>query len=154
MLHERGEQTMQEEQFSHVTMVAPAPGFTQRVMARLEERERTAERRRAVIGIGILIAVATAVFAGVGAIIISVVMELVSFPDLPISALVALIPFMDVVGTLLGALWTAATVLVDVIGPQILLYAVFVLAMTLIWVRVVNGSFQLTPHTLGVGGSK
>ncbi len=144
---------MREQMSRHVTMVTPAPGFTMRVMARIQERERQAARRRALVGAGLLALAGVAPFVLVGIGLASLWIVLSSAPDWLTSGIVAVSPALDLVGTILTALWLAGGAIVSLGSAQIVVYALVVLALTLLWVRVAGGSFQLAPHTVDMGGS-
>lgn len=127
------------------TMVAPAPGFTARVMARLEARERAQAQRRAVVGAGLFVVAASALLAFVGMVIASWISMLVERPGTIVSLVVTLSPAADRLLALLKALWVAAIALARSGDSVIMLmYALAVLALTLLWGRVALGSFQLT----------
>lgn len=144
-----------EEWNSAPTMLSPAPGFTGRVMARIAEREQAAARRRAVLGIGLLVAVAVVLLALVGALLLLVALAVVDMPDALVSGWAALAPVFDLGGTVAQALWAGAVAFADNVsmGPM-LLYAMLVGAMTLVWVRVVNGSTQLASQSIFTGEQK
>jgi hypothetical protein len=130
-------------------MMSPSSGFTPRVMARIEERERANARRRAVIGAGVLVAAASALFALVGLWIASWISALLASPGAVFTALAAVSPMLD---DLLAALWVAALAIwQNVNGVMLLVYAAVVLALTLVWARVVTGPFQHS-STVSLGG--
>jgi hypothetical protein len=134
-------------------MVSPAPGFTARVMARLEARERAQARRRAVIGAGLLVVAASALLAFVGMALASWLSVVMERPSTIVSLVVALSPVADRLLALLEALWVAAIALArSVDSVAMLAYALAVLAFTLLWARVALGSFQLTSDKMTLGG--
>jgi hypothetical protein len=138
---------MQKEQ--RFTMISPSSGFTARVMARIEERERAQARRRALIGASLLVAAALALFALVGLWAASWISLLLASPSAIFAALATVSPMLD---DLLDALWVAAlAILQNVNGVILLAYASFVLALTVVWARVVTGTFQ-RPSTISLGG--
>ena len=138
---------MQKEQ--RFTMMSPSSGFTARVMARIEERERAQARRCALIGASLLVAAALALFALVGLWAAAWISVLLVSPGAVFTALAAVSPML---GGLLNALWVAAlTILQNVNGVMLLAYASFVLALTVVWARVVTGTFQ-RPSTISLGG--
>ncbi len=125
-------------------MVAPAPGFTNRVMARWAERERARARRRALVGASVLVGAVSVIllFAAVQlACVVWTGRHLVLSASL--NALEAL--------TLgLGALWLVAKKMIfslDLLHALVGALAVF--ALTMLWTRVVTGSFQATSNYAG-----
>ncbi len=138
---------MQKDQ--QFTMMSPSSGFAPRVMARIEERERANARRRAVIGAGVLVAAVVALFALVGLWIATWISALLVSPGAVFSALVTVSPMLD---DLLVAFWVAALAIVQNVNVALLLaYAAIVLALTLVWARVVTGPFQHS-STVSLGG--
>ncbi len=144
----------QERRFAHATMIAPAPGFTARTMARIQTFERARARRRAMIGAGLL------VIAAVAALLVALlwigvfVAQVIATP----SALVAVMNtsgfLADLAGTVVNALWISAVAFVLADTTQLLVYALFVCGLLLLWLRVVGGPFQWSPHTISSGESK
>ena len=138
---------MQKEQ--RFTMTAPSAGFTARVMTRIEERECARERRRAVIGAGLLVAVAFALFAFFGLWVAAWISTLLASPSAIFTMLTAVSPML---GDVLDALWVAVlAILQNVNGVMLLAYASVVLALTVVWARVATGPFQ-RPSTVSLGG--
>ncbi len=138
-----------DAQFNHAKMVSPSAGFTRRVLARIDERERAQARRRAVIGTGLLIAVASALFALFGLWVAAWISALLASPSAIFTMLTAVSPML---GDLLDALWVAAlAILQNVNGMMLLAYASVVLALTVVWARVAAGPFQ-RPSTISLGG--
>ena len=138
---------MQKEQ--RFTMMSPSAGFASRVMARIEERERARARRRALIGAGLLVAAALALFAFAGFQVAAWIGALLASPDAIFTTLVAVSP---VLGDLVNALWVAAlAILQNTNGVMLVAYASFVLALTIVWARVVTGPFQPS-STVSLGG--
>ncbi len=138
---------MQKDQ--QFAMMSPSSGFTRRVMARIEERERANARRRAVIGAGLLVAVTSTLFALVGLWIAAWISALLASPGAIFTALAAVSPMLD---DLLVAFWVAALAIVQNVNVALLLaYAAIVLALTLVWARVVTGPFQHS-STISLGG--
>lgn len=135
----------------HVTMASPAPGFTSRVMTRIEERERTQARRRALIGAAVLVAAVAIVLASVISWVASWI-SMIAHPE-------AISPIVMAFNTLFGdweklfeGLWIAVTVIMQNLGEvPLLVYACIVLAITAIWLQIVAGSFQRL-LTLRIGG--
>ncbi|MBI4788013.1 MAG: hypothetical protein HY782_13325 [Chloroflexi bacterium] len=137
---------------SHVTMISPAPGFTARVMAKIAERERAQARRRVVIGAGLLAVAATALAALIGGALVVIAVVFAANSDVILGSVIALAPFVTTGTALVEALWISVTVVAhNVSAAQVLAYALAVLVLTLVWVRVVAGS---SPRllTLTVGG--
>jgi hypothetical protein len=102
-----------------------------------------------VIGAGVLVASALALFALVGLWIAAWISALLASPGAIFTALVAVSPMLD---DLLAALWVAALAIwQNVNGVMLLVYAAVVLALTLVWARVVTGPFQHS-STVSLGG--
>ena len=138
-----------DARFNHAKMVSPATGFTRRVLARIEERERAQARRRAVIGAGLLVAAASALFVLLGLWVAAWISILLASPSAIFTMLTAVSPML---GDLLNALWVAAlAILQNVNGAMLLAYASVVLALTVVWARVATGPFQ-RPSTISLGG--
>jgi len=138
---------------SHLAMVSPAPGFAVRVMARLAERERARARRRALIGSALLAGAASAMLAFAAIQLVSAIWILVTNPQVIVTLLNAFELLAFWVDKLLGALWIAANVIAENLDPmQMTLYAAAVFVLTMLWVRVVTGSFQSSFSTNHVGG--
>lgn len=140
-----------ETRFNHATMASPSAGFTSRVMARIEEREHTRARRRALIGAGLLVAVGIGVFVLIAIWIAVWINALLASPSAILISLLAVVP-------LAGELWdalsvTAITILQSVNGVMLVAYAFFVLILTVIWARVVTGPLQ-RPLLISVGGQR
>jgi anti-sigma factor RsiW len=140
-----------ETRFNHATMVSPSAGFTSRVMARIEERERARARQRALIGAGLLVAAAVGVFALLAVWIAAWLGALLASPGAILTALLAVAPL---AGELWEALWVASlAILQNVNGGMLLTYALIVLALTVVWARVVTGSLQRS-LPISVGGQR
>jgi hypothetical protein len=138
---------------SHFAMVSPAPGFTVRVMARLAERERARARRRALIGSALLVGAASAMLAFAAIQLVSAIWILVTNPQVIVTLLNAFELLAFWVDKPLGALWIAANVIAENLDPmQMTLCAAVVFVLTMLWVRVVTGSFQSSFSTNHVGG--
>jgi len=138
-----------DARFNHAKMMSPSSGFTPRVMARIEERERAQARRRAVIGAGLLVAAASALFVLLGLWVAAWISILLASPSAIFTMLTAVSPML---GDLLNALWVAAlAILQNVNGAMLLAYASVVLALTVVWARVATGPFQ-RPSTISLGG--
>ena len=138
---------------SHLAMVSPAPGFAVRVMARLAERERARARRRALIGSALLAGAASAMLAFAAIQLVSAIWILVTNPQVIVTLLNAFELLAFWVDKLLGALWIAANVIAENLDPmQMTLYAAAVFVLTMLWVRVVTGSFQSSFWTNHEGG--
>ncbi len=130
------------------TLVSPSAGFTWRVMTRIAEHERAQARRRALIGSALLVVVAGALLALVGA---QIVVWLTAFAERPevlelvVSALAAALFWL---GAFAGALWIAVgTILANIGEVTMLVYALGVLTLTMVWLRVATGSPTLSLTT-------
>ncbi len=134
---------MREQQMMRPTMVSPAPGFTARVMAELAVRERARARRRALFGAGMLLVAPLALMLFASVSIGSLVALVIANPDVIVTVLVTLAQTADVISAFVGAGWTVVTVLGrEVTFVQVVAFAVAVVGMTLLWVRVVGSSYQ------------
>jgi len=128
------------------TMVSPARGFTARVMTRVAEYERARARRRALIGSTLLVGAAGAMLVFAAIQLASVLWILITNPQVVITTLGAFEIPAFWVSKVLEALWIAANAIVENLSPmQMMLGAATVFALTVLWVRVVTGSFQLSP---------
>lgn len=139
---------MQEQQ--RFVMIAPAPGFTNRVMTRLAERERARARRRAMIGSALLGGVIVVLFARVVEQLAAVAWTLITNPQ----TLIALWEGFEMLafwsGAFVNAIWVAVNVLAATLEPlPILTGALTIFALTLLWTRVVAGSFQCSSNYVG-----
>lgn len=144
---------MQNE--TRVTMVAPAAGFTNRVMARIEANERAQAQRRAWIGIILLTMFVMGVFALIAFWLASWIVSIVTTPMTFGPIFLAVSKMMGNGGTLLEAIWTAVTTVERNVGDGFLfVYALMVVAMTALWAYVVSGQFQFPLVHIRVGGSK
>ena len=140
---------MQDE--TRVTMASPSAGFTTRVMARLEERERLQARRRSMIGATLLVVAVATVLALVGIWLVSWI-ALIARPEAILPMAMAFATLFGGWARLLEGLWIAITVILQNLGElPLLVYACVVLAMTAVWVQVVTGSFQRL-LTIRMGG--
>jgi hypothetical protein len=134
---------MREQQMMSPTMVSPAPGFTARVMAELAVRERARARRRALMGVGVLVAAPLALMMFVSLSLGSLAALLVANPDVFVTVLLAFAQTADVISTFVGAGWTVIMVLGgEATFVQVVAFALAVVGMTFLWVRVVSGSYQ------------
>ncbi len=141
-------------QFKRPTMIAPAPGFTARTMARIEMYERTRARRRAMIGAGLLASAAMVALLVVvlwfGVLVAGLIANAEAFVTLMnVSGLMT-----DWVSTLTGAFWVSIVAFAQAGTVQLLVFALIVCGLLLVWVRVVGGPFQWLPHTISSGDSK
>lgn len=135
------------------TLVSPSAGFTTRTMTRIAEHEHAQARRRAWIGSALLVVVASALLLFVGARLASWVSALVNYPDAIESLASALAPVLFWLTAFIGALWVAvATLAWNTSELAMLAYALFVLALTMAWLRAATGSFQLFSSQSIVGG--
>jgi hypothetical protein len=140
------------DQVIHKRMIAPPAGFTVRVMARIEERERAQARRRAVIGATLLVVVAGIALALVCIWLTLWIGALLARPGTVISAVLALSPLADGLRVLLEALWVAASAVTRGVGGEVILaYALAVLALTILWARVATGNHPSLSLRAGSG---
>ena len=137
------------------TLMAPAPGFTSRVMARIAEHERVQARRRAVIGSVLLVLAAIAILVLVALWLVSVASVFIAAPSVLIAVLNAFASMAFWAGTFFESLWTVAFLIAQNVGAaEMLALAVAVITLTTIWVSVVAGPFQRSSQTIFVGGPK
>ncbi len=137
------------------TMVTPSVGFATRTMTRIAEHERAQARRRAWIGSALLVVVASAMLLFVGVRLFSLLTALSASPETVEAVTSALATVMFWVKAFAEALWIAAgTILLNIGDIPMLAYALFVLALTMIWLRVATGSFQFSTSQTIVGGSR
>jgi hypothetical protein len=141
-------------EFLQPTMAAPVPGFTARVMARIEQHERAQARRRSILGAAILLGAASVPFMAIGYLLVVLGSQLVADPGALLSSILAVAPVLNILGNLLEALAVTAMALAQVGTVQMLLFAIVVCALTFLWAAIVHGSFQWSPRTLSVGGSR
>lgn len=116
-------------------MISPAPGFTARVMARIEERQRAEAQRRAWIGVGLLVIAAAIPLAALVAWLLQLLSGLYIIPDVAVQLLVTLLPYALALGEF-------GLALLSLQGIQLLGYALFVLGLTFVWAHIVAGSSQ------------
>ncbi len=122
------------------SMLTPAPGFTTRVLSRIETYEHARARRRALIGAIVLVVAAMLLIAFVA---FSLATWLFAFADQPsiVTTLVTmLVGMFDRARIVFDAFWVAGVT----IGRQVdqavwVAYAVLALALTMLWTRVVVG---------------
>jgi hypothetical protein len=143
-----------QAQFVHPTMAAPAPGFTGRVMARIEQHERVQARRRSILGAAVLLAAASVPFLALGYLLVSLGSQLLADPGVILGGILVFAPVLEIVSSVLQALAVSATTLARVGSVQMFLFAVAVCSLTFLWAAIVHGSFQWSPRTLFVGGSR
>jgi len=144
---------MQNE--TRVTMVAPAAGFTHRVMAHIEAHERAQAQRRAWIGIILLTMFVMGVFALVALWLISWIVSIVATPSTFAPIVLAVSSLLDDGGAMTQATWVAVMTIARNVGEgSLIVYAFGVLAMTALWAYVASGSVQLSLTHIRVGGSK
>jgi hypothetical protein len=98
-------------------MIAPAPGFTNRVMARLAERERARARQRAMIGSALLVGAAIAMLALAAWQLASAAWVLITSPQVVVVLWNACQTLAFWIGAALNACWIAVNVLVANLDP-------------------------------------
>ena len=135
------------------TMMMPAAGFTSRVMARIAERERAQARRRALIGSALLAVFALAVLMLIAWWVLSWVAAVVSIPQVLVVILNTSATCAFWASKMAEALWVVLLIVAENVGfIQMLALGVGVLALTMLWVRVVIGPFQRSSQTFYAGG--
>lgn len=143
-----------EMQFTRPTMVSPAPGFTNRVMARIAERERIAARRRVLIGSILLVAAAAVLLTIAILVLVSWFIAVANQPEMIAAFFSAMSPVTFWIGTILDMVWIAViTIWRGVSEVQMLAFSILVLGLTMFWLAVVTGSFRLSASQTFVGGS-
>lgn len=135
-------------------MASPAPGFTARVMARIEQQERAQVRRRSIVGAALLLGAASLPFVVLLYFFASLGSALVADPGALFNGLLVFGPTLQIVVGLIEALAVSAAVVVQVGSLQMFLFAVAVCLLTFLWAAIVHGSLQWSPRTLSVGGSR
>ena len=137
------------------TMMAPSPGFTSRVMARLTERERAQARRRALIGSVLLVGAAVAILTLGVLWCISAAEFFLTMPNVLVATVDALASLAFWSALFFESLWSVALLIAQNVGAvEMLALAVTVMGLTVLWVRVVAGPFQLSSQTILTGGRK
>ena len=144
----------EQVEFKRPTMIAPAPGFTARTMARIQMYERARARRRTLIGAGLLIAAAVAALAVVVLWLGGLAAGLITSPSAFLAVMNTVALAADVLGTLTSALIVSAVAFLQAGTVQLLVYALIVCGLLLVWTRVVGGPFQWLPHTISSGELK
>lgn len=131
-------------EFKQATMIAPAPGFSERVMARIAEREARVARRRAFAGITLLLLVSAIPVLLVGAGFVSATLLALTTPETLLSAALTVALLAMDASSVIEALVISASVAVEAVRLEIIVYAVVVLGLTLFWMRVIGSSPQLS----------
>jgi hypothetical protein len=139
---------------AHFSMATPTQGFSTRVMYRIAKHEHRRAQWRALIGSGLLVAFAGAVLVLIGLWLSSWTAVLMTNPQLLIGLIEGLVTISFWTSTLVEALAVIVAAVADNLDPlQITLFAATVFALTLLWTRVLTGSFQTTlTNTNPVGG--
>jgi hypothetical protein len=129
-----------EARIDQPRMVSPSQGFTSRVMAQIDARERAWARRRMVIGLGLIAAVAVILFALVAIWVVGWLSALAASPEAIVTAVLAVSPL---AGDWLDAVRVAGiAVLQNTSGLVLLAYALAVLCLTTLWAEIATGTFQ------------
>ncbi len=133
------------------TMIPPSAGFVERVMARIEERKRAQARQRAWIGAGLLVAgagvlIALSILTAGGWIVQWLPLD--SYGSLAAFLAVSLIETSALIQAIVVALLAVSGQLNQL---QVLAYALFVFALSMLWARVASGTPKFSPA--GVAGS-
>ncbi len=132
------------------TMMTPSAGFTSRVMARIAEYERTQARQRALIGSALLVIAAGVILILVAGWLIAWVSALITTPSALVSLWSTLATLAFWTRKFIEMVWAATTVVSDQADAnQLLMLGISVLALTLIWVRVVIGPFRFSSTSVG-----
>src|SRR5574341_977644 len=127
------------------TMIPPSAGFVNRVMARIEERQRAQARQRAWIGAGLLV-------VGAGVLIALSILIVGGWIAqwLPTDSYGSLAAFLAIwmieTSALIEAIILALLAVADQLNQvQVLAYALFAFALTVLWARVALGTPKLSP---------
>jgi hypothetical protein len=129
-----------EARIDQSRMVSPSIGFTARVMAQIDSRERAWARRRMAIGLGLIAAVVVVVFALVAIWVVGWLSALAANPEAMVTALLAVSPL---AGDWLDAVRVAGIeVLRNTSGLILLVYALAVVCLTTLWAEIATGTFQ------------
>ncbi len=128
---------------SHLTMIAPPPGFAGRVMARIQAQEESRARRRAAAGFWVLVAAAAALLVTTASLLVGLFLFFFSNLGSVLSALEALEPLALALQAMLQATTVAVSAVLENTGDWVMTgYAIGALSITLVWIRVVCGSLQ------------
>ncbi|MBI3913994.1 MAG: hypothetical protein HY327_07390 [Chloroflexi bacterium] len=135
-------------QESHpITLISPPPGFVERVMARVQERERADARRRALIGAGVFavgvagLSVWIAAWIGV---------DLGAFNPIETFTMLATTAPFDLTALADALPLAAAAILTGWANLPVLPFALGALGLTWLWLRVAN----LSPQIISLRGVK
>ena len=129
-----------EARIDSALMVSPSVGFASRVMARIEEHERAQARRRMVIGVGLIAAVAVAVFVSAAIWVAGWLSAMAASPEAILTTLLAVSPL---AGDWLDAMRVAGIALLQNLNlAALLVYALGVLGLTTVWAEIATGTFQ------------
>jgi len=123
------------------TMLSPAPGFTARVMTRIETYERARARQRALLG-ALLLVLAALVVVALGALSLAWwVFALAAQADGVTSIVIALAAALDNARIVLDVFWNAGmTVARNVHDAVWIAYALLAVTLTMVWARVAIGA--------------
>ncbi|MBI5304625.1 MAG: hypothetical protein HY868_21000 [Chloroflexi bacterium] len=122
------------------TMLSPTPGFTARVMTRIEAYERARARRRAVIGVIVLVVAALVVFALIAVSVAAWVFALADQAGTVASGITALVAVFENARGVLDAFRIAGTTITRNVNEMVwVAYALIALTMTMVWTRVAIG---------------
>ncbi len=144
---------MQDE--TRLTLIAPPPGFTHRVMTRIAEHERAQARRQAMLGSALLVFAVLGLIGLVVSVVLVWFIALASHPASMMAVVTTVAPMAFDLGSLGEALWVAVvTVMPHVDSVMLVGFATMAFALTFVWARVVTGSFQLSPRIISAGGTK
>lgn len=122
------------------SMLTPAPGFSTRVMSRIETYERARARRRALIGAIVLVVAAMIVIALVAFSLATWLFALADDPGIVAKIVTVLVGVFQRARIVFDAFWVAGVTIERQVDQVVWVgYAVLVLALTMVWTRVVVG---------------
>lgn len=124
----------------HKTMLSPTPGFTVRVMTRIEAYERARARRRALLGIGLLVVAALIVSAFIMVSLALWVSALAEQPSLVSTAVTTFVSLFGHARVVLDAFWVAGLTIARNVNEVVWIgYALLAVGLTMVWTRVAVG---------------
>lgn len=124
----------------HKTMLSPTPGFTVRVMTRIEAYERARARRRALLGIGLLVVAALIVSAFIIFSLALWVSALAEQPSLVSTAVTTFVSLFGHARVVLDAFWVAGLTIARNVNEVVWIgYALLAVGLTMVWTRVAVG---------------
>lgn len=122
------------------TMWSPAPGFTARVMTRIEDYERARARQRAWLGVILLVVAAIVVGVLVVLTVALWVAALAEQPSIVSTVVTVCVSLFGRARIVLEAFWVAGMTIARNVSALIwIAYALLAVALTMVWTRVAVG---------------